>query len=288
MGKYERGSARSWRDQDESDGRFIRPASRRKTPEELEAEANKPRSASRLTPAKLPVHKPKPTAPPNPLRIWEPAKPPAPALPPLTAEERVALRDSTRELIDRKVKAKPHSRGLRTLLVGISALGACGGLYAYNTRQANPSFTLSETTLAGTWDLQAVGADPVGEKTDSVLLSQRVIFGNGRLHGETRLRAETTAASTAMPFPDQTATDVKTSPDGHEVDVSWDGKYKVLENNRLELSIGKAQYRLAATINPKAKQLTMDHDAVLTFKGATRYGVAAGVSALTSASATKK
>lgn len=287
MGKYERGSARRWRDQDESDGRFIRPASRPKTPEELEAEANKPRASSRLTTAKLPAQQRKPIAASNPLRIWEPSKPSAAALPPLTAEERAALRDSTRELIDRKIKANPHSRGLRTLIAGVGALGACGGLYVFNTQQAKPAFTLSEETLAGTWELQAVGTDPVGEKTDSMLLSQRVTFAKGRLHGETHLRADTTAASTAMPFPDQTATDVKTSADGHEVAVSWDGKYKVLENNRLELSVGKAQYRLAATIDSKARQLTMDHDAVLTFKGATHYGAALSVSARTSASATK-
>ncbi|HZO88272.1 MAG TPA: hypothetical protein VFB38_08025 [Chthonomonadaceae bacterium] len=157
---------------------------------------------------------------------------------------------------------------------GLMVIGAVGVLVGMRMGPAHrgaqaPAWT--ERTLAGTWELQSIKGDPVGPNADSVILSQRVTFQAGKLTGETHLRANTDAATTAMPFPDQSVRKVIPGALSQDVTVTWDGTYKLLDRNRIELQIGKANYRAAVTLNPQAHTMEADHDIILTYPGPARY-----------------
>jgi hypothetical protein len=160
---------------------------------------------------------------------------------------------------------------LQAFLAAFCALGVFMGVRMAHTHRGRVVPSLSEQALAGTWELRTVHGDPVGPDVDSVVLSQRIHFQDGRLQGETRLHADTAAATTAMPFPDESVRSVRAGADGHEVTVTWDGSYILRDNRILELHIGNATYRAAVTLDPAAHTLMMDHDAILTFPGPTRY-----------------
>ncbi len=74
-----------------------------------------------------------------------------------------------------------------------------------------------------------------------------------------------------MPFPDLSVAEVQESADSHTVTVTWRGTYAVLPNSRLDLRIGKAQYKLAGKFNPQTHLLELEQDAILTYKGAALY-----------------
>ncbi len=164
-----------------------------------------------------------------------------------------------------------HRRGrLQTLFALLCALGVFAGIHLTNRRAHNMG-ALTERALQGVWELRSVGADPIGPNTHTDVLSQHVSFYNGRLHGDTRLLASTPAGANQMPFPDQSVNRVEVNTVENTVIVLWDGTYKLLDGRRMELKVGQALYRLEATLNPKTHVLTLDHDVILTYPGATRY-----------------
>jgi hypothetical protein len=169
-------------------------------------------------------------------------------------------------------KSRVSKRRLRQQIAWtiLGVAGVLGGLILTGPR-TSAAPPLTEQTLAGTWELQSINEVPVGPDKDSVLLAQRVTFRDGKLHGETSLRPDTNAATSDMPFPDDSVTAVHASADDHDVTVTWDGTYRLLPEHRLELRIGKAFYRVEAIFNPTTRTLQFDHDAVLTFRGAARY-----------------
>jgi hypothetical protein len=160
---------------------------------------------------------------------------------------------------------------MQALLAAVCALGVLIGARIAHLHSGLPAPPLTAQALAGTWELESVNGDPVGPNADSVLLAQRITFQGGKLQGETHLRADTAAATTSMPFPDASVRSVQASADGHEVTVSWDGAYTLRQGRTLQFQVGKASYQATITLNPAAHTLTLDHDAILTFPGPTRY-----------------
>lgn len=158
--------------------------------------------------------------------------------------------------------------------VGLAVVGAIGVFVGTRLSRAQPVRNDSPLTAAavdGTWELLSVGDDPIGPNVESGVLSQKVIFGHGAVQGETLLLANSAAGTASMPFPDLSVASVQDSADGHTVTVTWRGTYAVLPNNRLDLRIGKAQYKLAGKINPQTHLLELEQDAILTYKGAALY-----------------
>lgn len=168
------------------------------------------------------------------------------------------------------VTARGRSR-VQTLMALICAVGVFVGVRMSHVRSKTAAPAQSAQSVEGTWELRTINGDPVGQKADSVILSQRMTLRGGRIEGETRLPADTPAATTSMPFPDESVEKVEASADGHEVTVSWSGTYSRKSDRVLELQIGQAAYRAALTLDPVARTLEMDHDAILTFKGPARY-----------------
>ena len=158
--------------------------------------------------------------------------------------------------------------------LGLALVGAFGVFAGAHLSQAHGATAEGELTLAGVngeWELQSVGGDAIGPNVESGVLSQKVIFKRGKVQGETVLLAASMAGTTTMPFPDLSVSDVRTSDDDHTVTVTWTGTYAVLPNNRLDLRIGKAQYKLAGKINPQSGLLELEQDAILTYKGMALY-----------------
>jgi hypothetical protein len=94
---------------------------------------------------------------------------------------------------------------------------------------------------------------------------------NNKIQGETQMRASSDAATTAMPFPDESVSHVEAGADGYAVTLKWEGTCRVLPENRIEFQIGKASYKASVSFDPKTNQLELDHDAILTFKGPAHY-----------------
>ncbi len=158
--------------------------------------------------------------------------------------------------------------------VGLAVVGAVGvfaGARLSKAHTVGKDSALTAECIDGEWELQSVGSDPIGPNVELGVLSQKVIFGHGAVQGETQLLAASAAGTTAMPFPDLSVASVQESADGHTVTVAWSGTYAILPNSRLDLHIGKAQYKLAGKINPQTHFLELEQDAVLTYKGAALY-----------------
>lgn len=162
---------------------------------------------------------------------------------------------------------------LQMTLVGACALGVFFGARLSHSGAKNP--VLTEAVLQGTWELQSLHDDPIGPDKPSAVLSQRVRFADGKLHGETVLRADTETATTAMPFPDESVTRVDADADGHEVRVLWDGTYQFQDHEQIALHIGKAVYFVKAAWLPDKNSLQFNQDAILTFQGKALYQRAA-------------
>jgi hypothetical protein len=160
---------------------------------------------------------------------------------------------------------------VQTLLALVCAVGVFVGVRISHARGPKAAPPLSAQAVEGTWELQSIHGDPVGQNADSVILSQRVTLRGGKIAGETRLHGETPAATTTMPFPDESVEKVESSADGHAVTVTWAGTYRIKNGRVLELRIGQAAYRAALTLDPATRTLVMDHDAILTFQGPARY-----------------
>ena len=158
--------------------------------------------------------------------------------------------------------------------VGLAIVGAIGvfaGARLSRAHTVSGDSALTAAAVDGTWELQSVGDDPIGPNVESGVLSQKVVFGHGAVQGETRLLAASAAGTTTMPFPDLSVADIQESADSHTVTVTWRGTYTVLPNSRLDLRIGKAQYKLAGKINFHTHLLELEQDAILTYKGAALY-----------------
>lgn len=159
---------------------------------------------------------------------------------------------------------------MQAFLAAAVALGIFCGTHIATHRHTDLSI-LSDRTLQGRWDLLSVGGEPIGPKVASGVLSQQLFFDHGKLHGETRLLASTPAGATQMPFPDQSVKQVRVSPEGYDAVATWEGSYRLLDAHQMALYVGQARYLVRGSIDPKAHALILDHDAILTYQGASRY-----------------
>lgn len=153
----------------------------------------------------------------------------------------------------------------------VCCVGVFSGAHLSQAKNAKEAASLSAEQLNGTWELQSVGGEPIGPDVESGVISQKMTIANGKVKGETRLLAASAAATTSMPFPDLSIAHVEESADGHEVRAAWNGTITLLPNDRVELRIGKTQYRLGVHFNPKTLGLEMEQDAILTYKGIAKY-----------------
>jgi hypothetical protein len=156
--------------------------------------------------------------------------------------------------------------------IALALFGLLGALFSFALFRGTfgpPS--LSSELLSGTWSLQTLTNAPIGPNSRSAILSQFITFRNGTLRGVTKLRADTDAATYAMPFPDESVSQVLTSIDGRDINVVWNGTYQILSKDRIELRIGSAYYRVVARWDADTQTLEMDHDAILTYPGPARY-----------------
>jgi hypothetical protein len=159
-------------------------------------------------------------------------------------------------------------------LAGLVAVGILAGTGVAETPLRTQGIPLSEQALAGVWELESLAGELVGPNMSSAVLSQKVQFHNGAVTGETRLRPGTAAATTDMPFPDASATQIYTNPTTKEVTVIWDGAYRLLNDGSIEMHLGPHRTRIRARYNRVTRSLEMDHDAILTYKGGACYHAA--------------
>lgn len=186
---------------------------------------------------------------------------------------RIEETDGTQETArEARGTAVVRRRGrLQVFLALACAVGVFAGVRVSQNKKNHDSAPLTEQTLAGTWELKSINGDLVGPNVQSVILLQRVTLQNGLICGETRLRADTEAAVSSMPFPDESVTSVKTSMDGFDVAVQWNGTYTILSSHLVELKLGHAAYRVAIKPDPRTHALDFDHDVVLVYKGIAHY-----------------
>jgi|SRR5579871_2637524 len=187
-----------------------------------------------------------------------------------TAFARTKCRQKTQP--DHAVSAHGRWRGAwRASLVGLFTVGFFGSTSISNRPVSTGAIAVTDQALAGTWELMSVAGDSVGPNMPSTVLSQKVTFQNGSVSGVTRLRPGTEAATTAMPFPDASVTQIYTNPSSREVVVTWDGAYRLLPDGRIEVKMGARRFKIAARYNPINRALEMDSDAILTYRGGSCY-----------------
>ena len=179
-----------------------------------------------------------------------------------------ARREATKLRSSDQAKRRTRLNGLGAAL---AAIGVFAGFGWNQQRLAGAAMQETERNLTGTWALKAVNGELIGPHVASDVLMQRVTFENGKLRGDTRLRANTAAGTTDMPFPDESAKSATTSSDGRYLDVAWEGVYTVLDSRRLELKIGKTGAIVEAHFDSGDRALEFDHDAILTVPGGVRY-----------------
>lgn len=125
--------------------------------------------------------------------------------------------------------------------------------------------------LEGTWELESLDGTAIGEQTTSPILSQRMSLRDGTIRGETRVRANTDASTSSMPFPDESVTRVVASADETAVRVLWDGTYQLDDNQQLALHVGKAVYFVKVAWKRDRNVVELNQDTILTIHGAATY-----------------
>lgn len=170
----------------------------------------------------------------------------------------------------RRRKAWARKRGKRT--AALALLCAVGGAWAAR-RNADPAGLppVTASDLAGTWELAMLGGHPVGPGGRTAVVSQRVTFRDGQVTGETRLRGDSEAAATQMPFPDQSVSDIDVSDLGGDVTARWQGRYEVTGRGRVAFTVGQARYSAFATHAARLHTLAFAHDPILTYRGKAVY-----------------
>ncbi|HLK57539.1 MAG TPA: hypothetical protein VKU00_13310 [Chthonomonadaceae bacterium] len=168
-------------------------------------------------------------------------------------------------------RALQKRRRVQLMLAGAGMIGVLVGLrLSLPHSHARPAPT-DEARIEGDWELQSINGTPVGLKTASAIVEQKVHFQDGKLQGVTRVIADSEAGTTAMPFPDESVSEVKAGVLNNEVQILWKGTYLVLPNHLVEVHLGKATYRLTIKVDPDKGTLNMDQDTILTYRGPAAY-----------------
>ena len=158
--------------------------------------------------------------------------------------------------------------GKKKLLLSATALMLAGGciLYTLHARQLRAAKGLTAAELSGKWVLSSSALSQFPG-----VLKQSVQFSGNDVKGTTIIRADSPAGTDHLPFPDHTVDSVVESGDGYKLTAAWHGTFKVLSGGRVDLTIGKADYTLRATLNPKTHGITFSHDLLLVGGAKTLY-----------------
>lgn len=171
----------------------------------------------------------------------------------------------------RVIGLKLSGRRTQVMLAAFAALGVLFGAKMARRHPAESLAQVSPENLAGVWELKSLNGVILRPEANLAVLSQHITFRENRIFGETRPRTGSSAATTAMPFPDSSVRRVTSSEDGFETIVTWEGTYRILNRTNLDLTVGKAKYRANTHWNPQTATLELDHDAILTYPGAALY-----------------
>ena len=157
----------------------------------------------------------------------------------------------------------------------VCCVGVFSGAHLSKANNAKEAVALSAEQLDGTWELQSVGEEPIGPDVESGVScaeNDHCAWQSARRNPS----AGDKRGGNHVPcrFPTSVWRMSRQVSDGHEVRVAWNGTVAILPNSRVELRIGKAQYRLAVHFNPKTLGLEMEQDAILTYKGIAKYRTA--------------
>lgn len=163
---------------------------------------------------------------------------------------------------------------LQSALTVVCAGAILFGSLSRQMRPAPASGVLSAQNVAGSWELQSLSGQSVGNQSALGVLSQRVVLREGRIFGETHLKPD--AETTALPFPDESVAKVETESNGATT-VHWHGTYEVVDGKRLSLHIGKAAFLVPAHRDSASLLLSCDSDLILTTSGAAVYRPTQGV-----------
>lgn len=126
-----------------------------------------------------------------------------------------------------------------------------------------------EHLLNGTWELEQIGDQSVGVSAD--ILSQKITLTQGKLIGETNIKTNSPAGTTAIPFPDRSVAGYKDSINGEVTTFQWGGGYTTLTGWRITRNIGTATDTLNAHWDAKNHILSLERDFILTYAGPFRY-----------------
>ena len=168
-------------------------------------------------------------------------------------------------------KALRKRRRIQTIMVGAGVVGVLIGVRLTQPHKNAAVTHADEAAIEGDWELVSVNGLPVGPRAESVIISQKVHFHDGKLQGETHVVANSEAGTTAMPFPDESVAEVKAGLGNNEVVVLWSGSYFTLPNHIVEMHIGKATYRVTMQDDSSQNTLNMEQDAILTYRGPAAY-----------------
>lgn len=125
--------------------------------------------------------------------------------------------------------------------------------------------------LNGTWELESLAGQSIGATAKSDILFQSITFQNGALRGETRIRADSPAGTSAIPFADSTIRQASESMDGKTLTFLWNGTYTALRGWQVTVQLNKTLFTVGAKWDKKTQRLTLDHDFALTYEGAFVY-----------------
>ncbi len=156
----------------------------------------------------------------------------------------------------------------KKLLIGVALtlLAGAGIAYTVHAKQMHVLKGLTSAQLNGNWVLSANAVSQFPG-----VIKQTVQFSGGSVKGTTILRADSPAGTAHLPFPDHSVDSVTESGDGYKLTANWHGTYKILSGNRVDLTIGKADYTLHASLNSKSHTLTFSHDVLLVGGSSTIY-----------------
>ena len=157
------------------------------------------------------------------------------------------------------------------MLGAFAALGVLFGVKVARRPPVEKLARVSSENLAGVWELKSLNGVALRPEANLAVLSQHITFRDNRIFGETHLRTGSSAATTAMPFPDSSVRRITSSEDGFVTIVTWEGTFHIRNRTNLDLTIGKAKYRANSLWNPQTMTLELDHDAILTYPGAAIY-----------------
>ncbi len=169
---------------------------------------------------------------------------------------------------ERRQKLARRQTTFLMVLVACTLVGLRWNRYQRSNQQVE-----LERLLNGTFELEQVADQKVGENSD--LLSQKITFSGGKMAGETRIKTNSPAGTTAIPFPDKTISGYRDSLDGEVTTFRWQGAYSALSGWRMTCHVGTSTYTVNTHWDAKTHILSLERDFILTYPGPFRYRLVA-------------